>query len=78
MEVEAKTRPTSIPNSSPKHRISPPIDYHKRSYTKVVSKGSSSESSYSSGTNFLAINSLVSLENVIVLVRRFFTVIGKK
>uniref|UniRef100_A0A9I9CIB0 DUF4283 domain-containing protein n=1 Tax=Cucumis melo TaxID=3656 RepID=A0A9I9CIB0_CUCME len=67
VEVEAKTRPTFLPNSNSEYRISPPIDYHKRPYGKAISKGSSSDSSYSSDTS-----SPVSLENVVVIVRRFF------
>lgn len=75
VEVEAKTRPSILPNSSPNHRISPPINYHKCSYSKAVSEGSSSDSSdsnYSSSTSSPVTNSSVSLENAVVLVRHFF------
>ncbi|KAA0033592.1 hypothetical protein E5676_scaffold440G00100 [Cucumis melo var. makuwa] len=75
VEVEAKTRPSILPNSSPNHRISPPINYHKCSYSKAVSEGSSSDSSdsnYSSSTSSPVTNPSVSLENAVVLVRHFF------
>ncbi|KAA0051642.1 hypothetical protein E5676_scaffold234G00690 [Cucumis melo var. makuwa] len=87
VEVEAKTRPTFLPNNSLEYRLSPPIDYHKRSYAKAVTEGrtnasngssdssdsnASSDSSYSSGKSSPEFSSHVSLENTVVIVRRFF------
>ncbi|KAA0058980.1 uncharacterized protein E6C27_scaffold98G001710 [Cucumis melo var. makuwa] len=84
VEVKEKTRPTFLPRSSPEYRLSPPIDYHKRSYAKVVTEGRpfttsdssdsyvSSDSSHSSGNSFCDSPSPDLLENTVVLVRRFF------
>ncbi|TYK05808.1 LINE-1 retrotransposable element ORF2 protein [Cucumis melo var. makuwa] len=79
VEVKAKTRPTFLPRSSPEFRLSPPIDYHKRSYEKAVSKGrssissdssdsyTSSDSSQSSGNSPCDSPFPVLLENTVVL-----------
>ncbi|KAA0037444.1 hypothetical protein E5676_scaffold808G00040 [Cucumis melo var. makuwa] len=84
VEVKAKTRPTFLPRSSPDGRLSPPIDYHKRSYARVVTEGrpsatsdssdsyDSSDSSHSSGNSFYDSPSSDLLENTVVIVRRFF------
>ncbi|KAA0045139.1 hypothetical protein E6C27_scaffold30G001380 [Cucumis melo var. makuwa] len=82
VEVKAKTRPTFLPRSSPDGRLSPPIDYHKRSYARAVTEGratsdssdsyDSSDSSHSSGNSFCDSPSSDLLENTVVIVRRFF------
>ncbi|KAA0038838.1 hypothetical protein E5676_scaffold1121G00580 [Cucumis melo var. makuwa] len=62
-----------MPHNSPDPHYSPPsIDYHKRSYAKAIYEGSSSDSSYSSSTNSPVHKSPLSLDNEVVLVRRFF------
>ncbi|TYK05720.1 hypothetical protein E5676_scaffold98G002040 [Cucumis melo var. makuwa] len=84
VEVKAKTRPTFLPRISPDCRLSPPIDYHKRSYAKAVTEGrpfatsdlsdsyDSNDSSHSSGNSFCDPPSPDLLENTVVIVRRFF------
>uniref|UniRef100_A0A9I9CP23 DUF4283 domain-containing protein n=1 Tax=Cucumis melo TaxID=3656 RepID=A0A9I9CP23_CUCME len=87
VETKAKIRPSFLPRSSPEIHSSSPIDYHKRSYAKAVTEGrpsissdssesyassDSSDSSHSSGNSPRNFPSPVSLENTVVLVRRFF------